>query len=78
MFIDLKMNCASDIFLLVCLYPYSEWYMTPIGRSHSGIRSSPGLIFHDSPGFFFLEGGERQLQEVFLFMEMKAKSIGLK
>ena len=37
-----------------------------------GFQSNPGFIFHDSPGFE--SGDEKQLQEVLLFMEKKAKS----
>ena len=35
-------------------------------------KSNPGFIFHDSPGFE--TGDEKQLQEVQLFLEEKAKS----
>ena len=35
-------------------------------------RSSPGFIFHDSPGFE--AGDKRQLQEVLSFLEERAKS----
>ena len=41
-------------------------------RRSFAFKSNPGFIFHDSPGFE--TGDERQLQDVFSFLEEKAKS----
>ena len=86
-FIDLKMNSASDIFYFLLAWTYvggtpfhidiyySAWSIQrgihDIHRSFA-FKNSPGFIFHDSPGFE--TGDERQLQEVLSFMEKKAKS----
>jgi GTPase Era involved in 16S rRNA processing len=53
------------------LNPTSERGIHDIHRPFA-FRSNPGFIFHDSPGFE--TGDTRQLQDVLLFIEEKAKS----